>query len=146
MKKGIDFIGVGVIFFCHDGHNNFVMALRNKNARDEHGRWDIGGGSVEFGEDVIATMQREIKEEYCTDVMEYEFLGFRDVKRSVNGVLSHWITLDYKVMVDRKKVANGEPTKFDDLRWFSFDTIPENSHSQFPYFLEKYAGKLKLNK
>ena len=44
MQKGIDFIGITTVFFCHDGKGKFLMAKRSKNARDEHGRWDIGGG------------------------------------------------------------------------------------------------------
>lgn len=142
MQKGLDYIAVGVIFFCHDGDGNFVMALRNKNTRDEHERWDIGGGALEFGEDVIQTLKREIAEEYCTNVLEYEFLGYRDVKREQNGKQSHWITLDFKVLVNREKVKNGEQHKFDDVQWFTLTSIPENSHSQFSHFLEKYKGKL----
>lgn len=38
MKNGIDYIGVGVVFFCHDGGGNFLMNKRSKNSRDEQGR------------------------------------------------------------------------------------------------------------
>lgn len=44
LVKGVDYIGVCVVYFCHDGKGEFVMAKRSSNARDEHGRWDIGGG------------------------------------------------------------------------------------------------------
>ena len=66
LKKGVDFIGVTVVYFCHDGNGKFIMAKRSKNTRDEHGKWDIGGGGVEFGESVEKTLRKEIKEEYCT--------------------------------------------------------------------------------
>ena len=62
MRKGIDYIGVGVVFFCHDGNGNFLMSKRSKNTRDEHGRWDPGGGSIELGEPVEGALEREIKE------------------------------------------------------------------------------------
>lgn len=45
-------------------------------------------------------------------------------------------------LVDATKVKNGEPHKFTDVQWFTRDTIPQNSHSQFPTFLEKYKEKL----
>ncbi len=142
MKKGIDFIGVCVVYFCHDGVGNFVMALRNGNARDENHRFDIGGGGVEFGDTVSGTLKKEIREEYSADVLEAEFLGFRDVHRTHEGKKTHWVALDFKVLVDPKQVKNGEPHIFDEVRWFRLGALPENIHSQFPIFLDKYRAKL----
>ena len=87
-------------------------------------------------------MKREIKEEYCTNVLAYEHLGFRDVHREHEGQKTHWVALDFKVKVDRVLVRNGEPHKFDDLQWFTLDTIPEEHHSQFPTFLAQYRERL----
>ena len=138
MQKGVDHTGVTIVYFCHDGSGKFLMAKRNSNTRDEHGRWDIGGGGLEFGETVDATLRKEIREEYSTDVIRYEFLGYRDVHREHEGKKTHWIALDFKVLVDPSPVANGEPHKFDEVRWFTLDTIPEHLHSQLPFFLKKY--------
>ena len=142
LVKGIDYTGVCVVYFCHDGNGNFIMAKRNSNTRDEHGCWDIGGGGVEFGQTIDDTLRGEIKEEYCTDVIRAEFLGYRDVHREHNGKKTHWIALDFKVLVNPDKVKNGEPHKFEKVEWFTFDTIPDNIHSQFPKFLELYKDKL----
>lgn len=143
MKQGVDHIGLAVVYFCHDGVGNVLLAQRSANARDEQGRWDIGGGAVEFNEDVEETVKKEIKEEYSTDVKELEFLGFRDVHREQNGTPTHWIALDFKVLVDRGMAKIGEPHKFDDLGWFTLDTLPSPIHSQLPVFLEKYARQLE---
>lgn len=143
MKKGIDHIGVCVTFFCHDGEGNFVMSLRGDNCRDENGRWDVGGGSVDFNDSVEETLKREIREEYCTKVLELEFLGYRDVHREQHGVPTHWISLDYKVLVDKTTVANGEPHKFDAVEWYTTETLPTPLHSQQKHFFEKYAEKLR---
>jgi ADP-ribose pyrophosphatase YjhB (NUDIX family) len=145
MKKGVDFTGVTVVFFCHDGQGNFVLAKRSMNCRDEHGCWDCGGGAIEFGDTVEKTLIDEIKQEYCTEVLKAEFLGFRDVHREHDGVPTHWIALDFKVLVDRSKVANGEPHKFDALEWFRLDALPENLHSQFPNFFRLYLDKLGVS-
>jgi 8-oxo-dGTP pyrophosphatase MutT (NUDIX family) len=142
LVKGIDYIGVSVVYFCHDGQGNFIMAKRNGNARDEHGRFDIGGGAIEFDQTVEETIIKEIKEEYCADVLDYEFLGFRDVHREHQGKATHWVALDFKVLVDRDQVKNGEPHKFDEIKWFTLDNLPENYHSQFPNFLKLYKEKL----
>ena len=145
MNQGLDRIGTAVVFFCHDGKGNFVMGKRNNTRRDEHGRWDIGGGSVEFGEKVEDCLRREIKEEYSAGILEYEFLGFRDVHRKHNDTRTHWIALDFKVLVNPDQVKNNEPHKFDDIKWFTIKTLPpaDQIHSQLPHFLEKYKDKLK---
>ena len=118
------------------------MAQRSENARDEQHIWDIGGGAVEFGQTVEDALRSEIKQEYCTDVIDYEFMGHRDVHRSRGGLPTHWIALDFKVLVDPLKVAIGEPHKFDDIGWFTQSTLPKNVHSQLPTFLELYKSKL----
>jgi len=142
MQKGVDFIGNAVVYFCHDGKGNFLLNKRNQNCRDEKGMWDPGGGGIELGDSVIETLKKEIKEEYCTDVIEYEFLGYRDVHRKNNGTNTHWIALDFKVLVDRALIKNGEPHKFDAVEWFTLNSLPTPLHSQFPHFLELYKGKL----
>ena len=141
-KKGVDFTGITIVFICHDGKGNILMNKRSQTCRDEQGRWDIGGGSLEFGHKVEETLKREIKEEYCTDVLGFEFLGFRDVHRDNNGTKTHWIGLDFKVHVDRTKAAIGEPHKADEIGWFTLDKLPTPVHSQFPKFLEQYKDKL----
>lgn len=142
MQKGIDYTGISITFFCHDGEGNYLFNKRSHNCRDEHGCWDSGGGALEFGGDVIETLKREIKEEYCTDVLDYEFLGFRDVHRVHEEVPTHWIALNFKVLVNRDQVRNGEPRKFDDLQWFSLDELPEPVHSQLPVALAEYKDRL----
>jgi ADP-ribose pyrophosphatase YjhB (NUDIX family) len=143
MKQGQDYIGVSVVHFCHDGKGNFLMNKRSNNCRDEHGCWDNGGGSLDFGYTVEETLEKEVKEEYCSEIISYDFLGYRDVHRKHNGKETHWLALDFKVLVDPNKVANGEPHKFEEIGWFTLDTLPNPLHSQLPDFFEKYKDKLR---
>jgi 8-oxo-dGTP diphosphatase len=139
MKRGIDFTGITTAFCCHDGNGNILLAKRSKNCRDEQGRWDIGAGSLEFGLSPEENLMKEVKEEYCVDVLEYTFLGFRSVKRKLSdGTPTHWISFDYLVRIDRKKVKNGEPESIDEIQWFTLDNLPEPLHSQLPSFLERH--------
>ena len=129
MKLGIDCVGVSAVYFCHDSSGKFLMAKRSLNARDEHGKWDIGGGGLDFNETVESTLKKEIREEYCTDVLSFEFLGYRDIQRTYQGKKTHWVALDFKVLIDPKKVSIGEPEKFSDIGWFTFDSLPDDLHS-----------------
>lgn len=142
MKKGVDYPGVTIVYFCHDGKGKYVFSKRTDQARDEKGRWDIGGGGLDLGLTVEETLRKEIKEEYCTDILSYKFLGYRDVHREQDGVKSHWIALDFKVLIDPKKVANGEPHKFSEVAMFSLDALPDPIHSQLPFALKKYKNEL----
>ena len=142
MKVGIDYPGVSIVFFCKDRYGNFLMNKRSENCRDEKGRWDIGAGALKIHEKIEEALEREIKEEYGTSIINYEFLGYRDVHRKDNQKRTHWVALDFKVLVDSNIVKNGEPDKFDEIGWFRLDNIPFPVHSQLPHFLEIYKNKL----
>ncbi len=143
MKKGEDFTGITIVYLCHDGEGNFLLQKRGNQARDEHGCWDCGGGGLEHHDTVENTLKKEIFEEYGTDILEKEFLGYRDVHRENDGKKTHWIALDFKVKVDRSKAKNGEPHKFDEIGWFKLSNFPTPLHSQLPAALEKYKDQLQ---
>ena len=143
MKKGEDYTGVTIIYVCHDDNDKILLSKRSTNCRDEHGTWDCGGGGLEFGDTVENTLRKEIKEEYCTDVLGFDFLGYRDVHRENNGKKTHWIALVFKVEIDVSKVKNGEPHKFDDIGWFDKDSLPSQLHSQLLVYLDMYKNKIK---
>ena len=143
MRKGFDFIGNCIVFVCYDKDGNILMQKRSQNARDEKGTWDCGGGGVKVHETILQTLENEIKEEYCAIILDYEFLGYRDVHREMNGEKTHWIALDFKVLVDRDSVKNGEPHKFDEIGWFDIDELPTPLHSQLHYTIDMYKQSLK---
>lgn len=142
MKKGEDYIGVTTTFLCHDGQGEVFLSKRSVNCRDEHGRWDCGGGSIEFGDTAEATVRKEIREEYGTEPLDIQFLGYRDVFREHAGRSTHWLSLDFRVLIRRDEARNNEPHKFDEVGWFRLDALPEPMHSQWPAFLEKYGHEL----
>ena len=141
--KGRELVGATIVFMCHDGNGNIVMMKRSQNARDEKSKLDIGRWSLEFSNIVISTLKREIKEEHSTDVLNFDFLGYRDVYREDEDGSSRWIVLDFLVLIDKGKVKIGEPDKFTDLKWFKFGKFPQDTHSQFPVFLKTYKHKLQ---
>lgn len=141
--KGISFVGVSVGFICYDKDGEFVMAKRGSSARDEQGTWDIGAGGLKWSETVENTVRREVKEEYGADIQKLDFLGYRDVFRTQpDGQNTHWLSLTFAALVNREEVRLAEPEVFDEIGWFTLDTLPSPLHSQQIPFFEKYRDQL----
>lgn len=130
-KRGVDHIGVTVNFFIHDGKGKLLLQKRSKNCRDEQGRWDIGGGAVEFGEELEDAVKREIMEELTVEPKKIEFVQVYDAHRDNDGVQTHWVAINFAALVDPKKVKIGEPHKIDEIGWFDSSNLPQPLHSQF---------------
>lgn len=118
------------------------MHKRSNKCRDEHGRWDCGGGGLKFNEKLIDALYREIQEEYGTVPEDVVFLGIDEVFREHEGNPTHWISFRYKVLLNREKVVNGEPEKIEALSWHTIDDLPSPLHSQMGFVLEKYKDSL----
>ena len=142
MQPGIDHTGVTIVYLCHDGNGRYLFQKRGEQCRDEHGRWDCGGGKLEWGMTVEDTLRKEIGEEYGTTVRTHSFLGYRDVHRTHNGCATHWIALDFLVEVDPSTVCNNEPHKFSEIGWFTKTSIPQPLHTQLPKFFHSYDNLL----
>lgn len=142
MQKGIDYIGVCICFYCHDGQGNYLFHKRSEHCRDEHGCWDCGGGGLKHGETILEGVHREVKEEYGVEPLKIEELGYGDVLREINSEQTHWIAFRFKVLIDREKVINNEPDKHSELGWFTIDNLPEPLHSQIPEELIRFKNKL----
>lgn len=130
LRRGLDHIGVTVCFIVHDGKNNILLQKRSQQCRDERGRWDIGGGAVEFGELMEDAVRREVYEEICVEPLEIEFLTAYEAHRTnEEGIPTHWIALLHVVKVEPKAVKIGEPHKIDEIGWFTSQTLPSPAHS-----------------
>lgn len=131
LKRGVDYIGVCCVFFCHDGKGNFVLHKRSVQCRDEQGRWDCGGGSMEFGESFEDAVKREITEEYGSEVLDLKMVTVRNVVRDNNGTPTHWVAVLFAAQVDPTQTKIGDPLKMDEIGWFSENNLPEPLHSKF---------------
>ena len=142
MKKGVDYTGITVAFLCHDGQGNYVMHRRSQNCRDEHGRWDFGGGALHFNETIERCLEREVKEEFSVSILSANYLGHNQIFREQEGVATHWICFYYQVHVDRDKVVNNEPDKHDEMNWFKLDNLPQPLHSMILQNMDTWKKNL----
>ena len=141
--KGISYVGITTCFICHDGAGRVFMAKRSNEARDEQGKWDIGGGGLDVGLSASDNVIKEVQEEYAATPQSVDFLGYRDAFRTLpSGQDTHWLALDFLVKVDPNEMRINEPHKFDDSGWFTLGAMPVPVHSQLSYVLDKYKDEL----
>lgn len=142
--KGVSFTGVGTVFFCHDGSGKFVMTKRSQKCRDEKGRWEICGGGLKWGSSAEENIKREVLEEFGAQAQNISFMGYRDVFRTLeDDTPTHWLMLDFAVLVNPKQVCINEPEMADDLGWFTLEGLPSPLHSQIETFIKKYKKQLE---
>jgi 8-oxo-dGTP pyrophosphatase MutT (NUDIX family) len=138
MKIGVDFVGIGTPFYCHDGHGNLLMHKRTENCRDEHHRWDSGSGKLEHGLSLEENVLKEVEEEYgCKGEIEGR-LPAHDIFREQNGQKTHWLVIPFIIRVDPKEARNNEPHKIAEIGWFPWNNLPEPLHSGFAYSFRRY--------
>lgn len=140
--RGIDFIGVNVIFVCHDAKGNILFHKRSKNCRDEQGRWDCGAGAMEFGETFEEAVRREVKEEYGTEPLLVAYVDTRNVIRTHDSRTTHWVVNLHAVLVDPEKVKLNDPHKMDEIGWFTYDNLPSPLHSEALRDIERVSNFL----
>lgn len=142
--KGVSFVGVTTCFLMYTDEGEFFMAKRSKNARDEHGCWEIQGGGLKWGSTAEDNIVREMMEESGVKAQKIDFMGYRDVFRELpDGTPTHWLALDFAVLVDKDEVGINEPDMFDDSGWFTLDNQPSPLHSQHKKLMNKHREKLK---
>lgn len=128
-RRGLDYPAITICYMCHDGQGNYVMNKRSTQCNDEHGTWDFGGGRVEFGDSIMKTVRKELREEYgVVSPKEINFLGYHDLFRTSSRGLRHWLCIIFLVEVNRDHVINGEPHKFEELKWVTLDNLPSPLH------------------
>ena len=145
MKKGVDFIGIGAGAIIFNSEGKVFIAQRGPRARNEAGKWDFPGGSVEFGEKCVDAVVREIKEEFEMDIKILEFLEVVD--HIIPKEKQHWVSPSYVAKYIKGKPKNMEPRKCLGFKWvYIKDINPDElslaSRSNYNKFIEKY-GKEK---
>lgn len=129
MKAGADYIAVAVTFICNDGKGNFVFHKRSNNCRDEKGRWDWGGGRLEFGETLDEAVLREVQEEYGVVGKIQEQLSAFSAVWVEDGIKVHWVKIPFFIKIDVKKARIMEPDKATEIGIFTLDNLPRPLHS-----------------
>lgn len=123
MKKGIDYIGVGVGAVIVGPDDRMFLAKRGREAGRENGKWEFPGGAVEFGETLVRALIREVREEYGFEIAVQELLDVVD--HIIPDEKQHWVSPTFLCRFVSGEPSIREPHKCDEIGWFKLDEIPE---------------------
>lgn len=107
-------------------------------------KWGLIGGITELGESLEETAIREAKEETGLDIGELSLLGTTSGENCYmefpSGDKAYFITVGYftKSYKGKLKIDNIE-TK--ELKFFSYEALPDNIPNSHRIMLDKYYGK-----
>lgn len=122
MRRGIDFIGVGVGAILVDDAGRLFLARRGPHARNERGLWEFPGGSVELGERLADALRREMREEFGVEIAVGDLLDVVDHILPDEG--QHWVSPTFLCRVTCGEPVIREPDKCAAIGWFAPDEVP----------------------
>jgi len=144
MKRGVDYIGVGVGALIVNERGELFLARRGPLAKNERGLWEFPGGSVEYGERLEDALKREIREEYGLEIEVGELLDVVDHILPDEG--QHWVSPTYickPVSCDPKIL---EPGKCTEIGWFPPDQAPGDLTIISRQNLENYLKRIEAQR
>ena len=124
MKRGVDYIGVGVGAIIVNATGELFLAQRGPLAKNERGLWEFPGGSVEFGETLASALRREMREEYGVEIAVGDLLDVVDHILPEEG--QHWVSPTFLCRITAGEPSIHEPGKCSAIGWFAADAIPQD--------------------
>jgi mutator protein MutT len=142
MKRGVDYVGIGVGVMIFDDARKLFLSKRSQNASNEKGHWETPGGSIDFGETLEGAVRREIVEEYGAeiDIMEQ----WPAVDHIIPNDKQHWVAITFLAKFkpgQEPKIM--EPDKCDEIGWFALDNLPSPLSIITQLDLKRYANSHK---
>ena len=138
MKRGIDYIGVGVGAIIVDSPGRLLLAKRGPKAKNERGLWEFPGGSVELGETLAEALHREMREELGIEIVVGELLDVVDHILKEEG--QHWVSPTFICTIASGEPRIKEPEKCAEIGWYHTNEIPEKltqiSHQSLTHYLQ----------
>lgn len=125
----------------NNGEKEVLLSLR-KNTGYRDGEYELPGGHVDKGEDLIQAMIREAKEELLIDIKE------EDLK--IVHILHHYTgdRVNFILMTDKYEgtPSIGEPEKCEKLEWFNIDNLPNNLMTKIKKSIEEINSNIFYSK
>ena len=123
MKRGIDYIGVGIGAVIVNDEGKYLLTKRGGKAKNEKGKWEVPGGGIEFGENMHDAIKREVMEELGIEIEIFDHLP--PVDHIIPDEGQHWITSGVISRITAGEPTIMEPEKCDEIGWFSIDEMQD---------------------
>lgn len=110
----------------HEG--KFLFTKRVDSYAPYHGRWQLPGGGLEFGENPVQALHREIREELGVEIKNIKLIPFIDTR-----VRNNWqgIFISFHCHLENPNTEITLNEEASEYRWFMRDEI---DYSKFPIF------------
>lgn len=114
-------VGIGVMI--QNKKSEVLLGLRQGS--HGAGEWSFPGGHLEFGETILETAKREVKEETGLSVEEFELISVADEMRYIKTDGKHYLNIGIKAKFKSGEPKVLEPEKLKEWRWFNLDNLPD---------------------
>jgi 8-oxo-dGTP diphosphatase len=141
VKRGIDYIGVGVGAIIVDNQGRLFLARRGPAAKNERGLWEFPGGSVEFGETMADALRREMREEFGIEIAVDKLLDVVD--HILKEEKQHWISPSFLCTISAGEPRIMEPEKCAEIGWFLPGAVPQELTQISRENLSHYLQQIK---
>lgn len=120
-----------------NGKKEILLSLR-KNTGYRDGEYELPGGHVDAGEDLMHAMVREAKEELLIDIKEEDLKIIHILHHYTGDRVNFILTTDVYEGIP----SIGEPDQCQKLEWFSIDDLPKNTMKKIKKSIEKINSNI----
>lgn len=115
----------------------FLIIQRSATAPSNPHKWDLPGGDLDFGENPIEGILREIKEETSLTIKEIKPF---DVYSNINDIGDFWVTIAYIAKAVSEKVNLSY--EHNDFKWIN---VKEFSKLKSPDKIRQFINNIPKN-
>ncbi len=120
-----------------------LLGLRGEGCETARNEWACPGGRMDYGENPITTICREVEEETDIEIQkkDVEYLCF--VNEFFPEDNKHYISFVYFITNIKSDPKITEPDKCKEWKWFDPDNLPKNTLWTAMEKIEKNKDKIK---
>ena len=99
--------------------------------RTDNGAWAIHGGGLEFGEDIIDGLERELREELNIKPINPQMFNVyagEDLHVKYPNDDEVYVVCTIYIVRDYEGEITPDNDEVSEVKWFDFDNLPENLH------------------
>jgi mutator protein MutT len=127
---------IPAVFLILKNDDSEVLLSQRLNTGFSDGNYGLVAGHVENGETATNALIREVKEEIGITVKEDDLCMSHVMYYGSRSAIYQAVFFFFTATQWQGEIANTEPEKCSDLRWFAIDNLPENIVSPAHHALE----------